>query len=72
MIKGEKSEEKEEEKRSERRYGSFSRSFRVPDSADAEKIDANFKSGILKITFPKTADAQKSEKTISIKQARTV
>ena len=71
-IKGEKTEEKEEKKKdsylSERRYGSFSRSFRVPDGVDADKIEANFKNGVLKLILPKTAEAQKSEKKIAIKQ----
>ena len=72
-IKGEKTEENEEKKKdrylSERRYGSFSRSFRVPDGVDTDKIDANFKNGVLKLTLPKTTEAQKSEKKINIKQA---
>ena len=71
-IKGEKSEEKEEKKKdyylSERRYGSFSRSFRVPTSVDADKIEANFKNGILKLTLPKMVGAQSNEKKITIKQ----
>lgn len=71
-IKGEKTEEKEEKKKdsylSERRYGSFSRSFRVPDGVDADKIEANFKNGVLKLTLPKSTEAQKSEKKIAIKQ----
>jgi HSP20 family protein len=72
-IKGEKSEEKEEKKKdyylSERRYGSFSRSFRVPTSVDADKIDANFKNGVLKLTLPKAAGVQDNEKKIAIKQS---
>jgi len=71
-IKGEKTEEKEEKKKdrylSERRYGSFSRSFRVPTSVDADKIEASFKNGVLKLTLPKTAGAQNNEKKITIKQ----
>jgi hypothetical protein len=50
-IKGEKRDAKEEKKKgyylSERRYGSFQRSFGVPDGVDAEKIEANFKNGVL-------------------------
>ena len=46
-IKGEKRDEKEEKKKgnylSERRYGLFQRSFGVPDGADVDKIEANFK-----------------------------
>lgn len=72
-IKGEKSEEKEEHKKdyylSERRFGSFERSFQLPDGIDTDKIDATFAKGILTVKLPKTADAQKAEKTISVKPA---
>jgi HSP20 family protein len=72
-IKGEKRDEKEEKKKeyylSERRYGSFQRSFGVPDGVDADKIEANFKNGVLTVTLPKTAEAQNSEKKIAIKKA---
>ena len=71
-IKGEKKEEKEEKKKdyylSERRYGSFQRSFRVPDGVDASKIEANFKNGVLTVTLPKTAEAQKKQKKIEVKK----
>jgi HSP20 family protein len=71
-IKGEKRDEKEEKKKdyylSERRYGSFQRSFGVPDSVDADKIEASFKNGVLTVTLPKTAQAQKTEKKIAIKK----
>jgi HSP20 family protein len=73
MIKGEKTEEKEEKKKDyhlqERRFGSFERCFRVPEGVDAEKIEANFKNGILTLTLPKKPEAQKAEKQISIKAA---
>jgi HSP20 family protein len=72
-IKGEKREEKEEKKKdyflSERRYGSFRRSFRLPDGVDAGKIEAAIKNGVLKVTLPKTAEAQKPEKKIEVKSA---
>ena len=72
-IKGEKTEEKEEKKKdyylSERRFGSFQRSFQVPDGVDADKIDASFKNGVLTVILPKSAQAQKSEKKIAIKKA---
>ena len=71
-IKGEKREEKEEKKKdyhlSERRYGAFQRSFTVPDGIDADKIDATFKDGVLTVSLPKTAEAQKKEKQIAIKK----
>jgi len=72
-INGEKKEEKEEKRRnyylSERRYGSFQRSFRVPEGVDADKIDATFKKGVLTVTLPKSPEALKKEKKIAIKQS---
>ena len=72
-IKGEKKEEKEEKKKdyyvSERRFGSFQRSFTVPAGVDTDKIEANFKNGVLTVSLPKSAQAQKNEKKIEIKKA---
>ncbi len=70
-IKGEKKEEKEEKQKdyyvSERRYGSFERYFGLPEGVDADKIEAAFKNGVLKVTLPKTAEAQKPAKKIEVK-----
>lgn len=72
-IRGEKSEEKKEERKdyhlSERSYGSFQRSFRLPDNVDADKIEANFGKGLLRVTLPKAAAAVSNEKKIDIKAA---
>jgi HSP20 family protein len=72
-IKGEKTEGKEEKEKdyylSERRYGSFQRSFRVPVTVDADKIEATFAKGVLTVKLPKSADAQKAAKTITVKAA---
>jgi HSP20 family protein len=69
-ITGEKKEEKEEKKKdyflSERRYGSFQRSFRLPDAVDQDKIEAGFKKGVLTVTLAKKPEALKKEKKISI------
>jgi HSP20 family protein len=58
-IKGEKKHEKEEEDARyhtvERRYGSFSRTMRLPTDVDTEKVDATFKDGVLRLTLPKSA-----------------
>jgi len=53
----------------ERSYGSFERSFQVPDGVDADKIEANFKKGVLTVILPKSAEAQKAEKKITVKSA---
>jgi HSP20 family protein len=72
-IKGEKKEQVEEKKKdyylSERRYGSFERSFQVPDAVDVDRIEASFANGVLKMTLPKSAEAQKKEKKIEVKSA---
>lgn len=72
-IKGEKTEEKEEKDKdyylSERRYGSFQRSFQVPEGVDPDKIEANFAKGVLTVKLPKTAEAQQAEKKIEVKAA---
>ena len=72
-IKGEKKEEKEEKLKdyfvSERHYGSFVRSFRVPEDSEPGKIEARFRKGVLVVTMPKTAAAQKPEQKITVKAA---
>jgi HSP20 family protein len=61
-IQGERKFEKEEKEenfhRIERRYGSFLRTFKLPNTVDAEKVDANYEKGILKITLAKRAEAK--------------
>jgi len=72
-IKGEKREEKEEKKKDyylhERHFGSFERYFPVPEGVETDKIEASFKKGVLTVTLPKKAKAQKPEKKIEIKAA---
>lgn len=56
-ISGERKFENEENGKNyrsiETRYGSFNRSFNVPDTVNAEKIKADYKDGILKVELPK-------------------
>ena len=70
-IKGQKEEDKVEKKEDfhlrERRFGSFARSIRVPDTVDADKIEASFKKGVLAIKLPKKPEAQKPVKKIEVK-----
>lgn len=71
-IKGEKSYEKDETNKnrhvSERAYGSFQRSFALPDTIDADKITADMAKGVLTVTLPKTAEAAKQQE-IEVKKA---
>ena len=70
-IKGEKKKEEEEKDehhyRAERYYGSFQRSFQLPSSVKADKIEADFEKGILKVTLPKVEEAKKKEVKIKVK-----
>jgi HSP20 family protein len=64
-VRGERKLEHEEKKkgyhRVERAYGSFSRSFALPDTVDSERIDAAFKDGVLNLTIAKRPAAQKKQ-----------
>jgi HSP20 family protein len=68
-IKGERKQEKEEKEedfhRIERFYGAFSRTLRLPASAEYDKVSASYKDGILKLTIPKKEEAK--AKKIQIK-----
>jgi HSP20 family protein len=72
-VKGSKQDEKEEKKKDyylhERSFGSFERSFRIPETVDAEKIEATFNKGVLTVKLPKKAEARQPEKKIAIKAA---
>jgi len=72
-ISGEKKEEHQEGEEkgnrfvSERLYGSFQRSFPIPEGIDREKITAHFDKGVLTLTLPKKPEAQKKVKKIKVK-----
>jgi HSP20 family protein len=61
-VSSRKDEKKEEKKNGyilrERRSASFSRSFRLPEGVDAEKIAADFKHGVLELRIPKAPQAK--------------
>jgi len=67
-LKGERKFEKETKEenyhRIERAYGSFARSFALPNSIDAEKVAAEYKDGLLTLTLPKREGTK--PKTIKI------
>jgi HSP20 family protein len=67
-LKGERKQEKEVKEqnyhRVERSYGSFARSFSLPNSIDANKVKAEYKDGLLTLAMPKREEAK--PKTIKI------
>ena len=68
-VSGERKTEKEDQKRKfhriERSYGTFRRSFTLPQDADGSKVMADFRDGVLKVHLPKTAIAK--SKAIEVK-----
>ena len=69
-LKGERKMENEDKKsnyhRVESFYGSFSRSFSLPDTVDYEKIDAKYKNGVLTVTLPHKPEAKPREIPVSV------
>lgn len=70
-IQGERKLEKEEKGRKFHRiecsYGSFVRSFRMPDDADANTVNAEFKDGVLNLTLTKSAKAKPESINVAVK-----
>jgi HSP20 family protein len=67
-VKGEKKQEHEEKRgnyhRVERHYGAFQRTFRIPGKVKADKIDANYKDGVLRLTLPKAEESEAKKITV--------
>jgi HSP20 family protein len=68
-IRGEKRQHAEEQAervhRYERSYGTFERTFALPNTVDPEKISANYEHGILTVTIPKSERARPREIPVS-------
>lgn len=71
-LKGERKFEKSDKDRGyhriERSYGSFVRAFSLPEYADAEKVAADYKNGVLTITVPKKEVAKPRAIKVSVHQ----
>lgn len=69
-IQGERKQEKEEKgkkfHRVECSYGSFVRSFRLPDDADENSVKAEFKDGMINVTLNKSEKAKPKQVNVSV------
>lgn len=69
-VKGERKFEKEEKEenfhRIERRYGSFVRTFRLPNIVDSEKVEAHYDKGVLRISVAKKAEAKPKQIKVGV------
>ena len=70
-IKGEKRADQEKKNGNsyymERRFGSFSRSVRLPFDVQDGEVDAKFRDGVLTIRVPKPSELQKAVRKIDVK-----
>jgi len=72
-LTGERRQEKEIKQenyhRVERNYGAFSRTFTMPGTVDAEKIEASYADGVLRITLPKREEARPKQIQVKVSKA---
>jgi HSP20 family protein len=73
IVSGERRMEKEVKEenyhRIERSYGSFHRSFTMPNTVDRENIKATYKDGVLKVILPKKEEAKPKQIKIDVGKA---
>ncbi len=62
----EKEEKEENYRRVERQYGSFTRTFTLPQTVDTENVSANYDKGVLKISLPKKAEAKPKQIKVNV------
>jgi HSP20 family protein len=70
--KFEKEEKEENYRRVERQYGSFTRSFTLPNTVDPENVQANYEKGVLKIKLAKKAEAKPKQIKVNVGGERTL
>ena len=72
-LKGERKFEKEVKEenlhRVERSYGTFTRSFALPNTIDADNVNAEYENGILTLTMPKREEAKPRTIKINVSKA---
>ena len=64
----EKDEKEENFQRVERRYGSFTRSFTLPNTVDPEQVSAHYERGVLKIRLAKKAEAKPKQIKVNVEK----
>jgi len=70
--KFEKEEKEENYRRVERQYGSFTRTFTMPTTVDAEKVEANYEKGVLKVKLAKKAEAKPKQIKVNVGGEKTL
>jgi len=70
--KFEKEEKEENYRRVERQYGSFTRTFTLPQTVDQESVQANYDKGVLKVTLAKKAEAKPKQIKVNVGGGKTL
>ena len=70
--KFEKEEKEENYRRVERQYGSFSRTFTLPNTVDTENVSADYEKGVLKIKLAKKAEAKPKQIKVNVGGQKTL
>jgi HSP20 family protein len=70
--KFEKEEKEENYRRVERQYGSFSRTFTLPNTVDTENVSADYEKGVLKIKLTKKAEAKPKQIKVNVGSEKTL
>ena len=75
-VRGERRFEKDEKEenfhRVERMYGSFTRSFTLPNTVDPEQVSAHYEKGLLKIRLAKKAEAKPKQIKVNVDGEKTL
>jgi len=64
--KFEKEQKEENFRRVERQYGSFTRSFTLPNTVDVDNIQANYDKGVLRVQLAKKAEAKPKQIKVNL------
>jgi HSP20 family protein len=76
IVHGERNIDKEEKeenyRRIERQYGSFTRTFTLPNTVDTDRVSANYDRGVLKIALAKKAEAKPKQIKVNVGGGKTL
>src|ERR1043166_8189558 len=70
--KFEKEKKEENYRRIERQYGSFTRTFTLPNTVDTESVSATYEKGVLKVKLAKKAEAKPKQIKVNVSGEKTL
>src|SRR5690242_21483387 len=70
--KFDKDEKEDNYRRIERHYGSFTRTFTLPNTVDTDSVSANYEKGVLKVKLAKKAEAKPKQIKVNVGSEKTL